>query len=142
MSKMGISTVASYRGAQVFEGQSGCRLSSSTSTSPGPIGWAVWDSTLLAEEVAARHRIAYPPNGIPPTHRSLVVGGEYQWRREGEPHLFNRKPFSDCSTRPEKRMDIFREYSRSVDDQSKQLMTLRALRICDASARVDFHRRS
>ena len=128
MSKMGISTVASYRGAQVFEA---IGLSSElidkyftgTTSKLGGVGLEV-----LAEEVAARHRIAYPPNGIPPAHRSLVVGGEYQWRREGEPHLFNPETvFRLQHATREKRMDIFREYSRSVDDQSKQLMTLRGL---------------
>ena len=44
---------------------------------------------VIAEEVAQRHRRAYPVDGIPPAHRKLDIGGEYQWRREGEPHLFD-----------------------------------------------------
>ena len=89
MSKMGISTVASYRGAQVFEaiGLSSELIDKYFTGTTSKLGGVGLD--VLAEEVAARHRIAYPPNGIPPAHRSLVVGGEYQWRREGEPHLFN-----------------------------------------------------
>ncbi|MGM9257665.1 hypothetical protein ACTFIF_07070, partial [Campylobacter jejuni] len=43
----------------------------------------------ISEEIKRRHLRAYPADGIPLAHRSLPVGGEYQWRREGEPHLFD-----------------------------------------------------
>ena len=61
-------------------------------------------------------------------HRQLELGGEYQWRREGEPHLFNPDTVYKLqhATRA-KRYDIFKEYTASVDDQSRKLMTLRGL---------------
>src|SRR6185312_1876610 len=88
MSKMGISTVASYHGAQVFEAvgldqELVDRYFTGTSSKLGGIGLEV-----VAEEVARRHEVAYPRSGVRPSHRTLDVGGEYQWRREGELHLF------------------------------------------------------
>ncbi|NQU37756.1 MAG: glutamate synthase subunit alpha, partial [Actinobacteria bacterium] len=137
MSKMGISTVASYRGAQVFEAiglseEVIDRYFTGTTSKLGGVGLEV-----LAEEVAARHRVAYPPNGIPPAHRTLSMGGEYQWRREGEPHLFNPETvFRLQHATRAKRFDIFREYSEAVNDQSRQLMTLRGLFDLDTQARL------
>jgi glutamate synthase (NADPH/NADH) large chain len=128
MSKMGISTVSSYRGAQVFEaiglGQALVdRYFTGTTSQLGGIS-----IDTLAEEVARRHATAYPPDGIMPAHRRLETGGEYQWRREGEPHLFDPDTVFRLqhSTRS-RRMDVFREYARGVDDQSARLMTLRGL---------------
>jgi len=89
MSKMGISTVASYTGAQIFEAV-GLRQSlvdeyfTGTATRIEGI-----DLDVIASEVAARHRIAFPDRPEELAHRELPVGGEYQWRREGEYHLFN-----------------------------------------------------
>ena len=81
MSKMGISTVASYRGAQVFEAiglsqELVQEYFTGTVTQLGGIGLEV-----IAEECAARHSAAYPPEGVRLPHRVLDVGGEYQWRR-------------------------------------------------------------
>ena len=128
MSKMGISTVASYRGAQVFEaiglGQELVdRYFTGTTSQLGGVGLDV-----LAAETAARHASAYPPDGLRPAHRRLEVGGEYQWRREGEPHLFDPDTVFRLqhSTRS-RRYDIFKEYTRTVDEQSQRLMTLRGL---------------
>jgi glutamate synthase (NADPH/NADH) large chain len=128
MSKMGVSTVASYTGAQIFEavGLSEAlvdRYFTGTTSKLGGVGLDV-----IADEVAQRHRIAYPLNGIPPAHRSLNVGGEYQWRREGEPHLFDPETVFRLqhSTRAG-RYDIFKQYTRLVDDQAQRLMTLRGL---------------
>ena len=128
MSKMGVSTVASYRGAQIFEA---IGLSQSlvdqyftgTTSRLGGVGL-----TTIAEEVARRHAHAYPANGIAPSHRTLPIGGEYQWRREGEPHLFDPETVFRLqhSTRTG-RMDIFRQYTARVDDQAERLMTLRGL---------------
>ncbi len=128
MSKMGVSTVASYRGAQIFEAI-GLNHSlvdqyfTGTTSRLGGIGL-----TTIAEEVARRHANAYPANGIAPSHRTLPVGGEYQWRREGEAHLFDPETVFRLqhSTRTG-RMDIFRQYTARVDDQSERLMTLRGL---------------
>ena len=128
MSKMGVSTVASYRGAQIFEaiGLSQAVVDAyftGTSSRLGGVGLDV-----LAEEVSARHAVAYPPSGISPAHRTLNVGGEYQWRREGEPHLFDPETvFRLQHATRNKRFDIFRQYTAGVNDQSERLMTLRGL---------------
>ncbi|APY88814.1 glutamate synthase subunit alpha [Streptomyces alfalfae] len=128
MSKMGISTVASYRGAQVFEAvgleQSFVeRYFSGTTTKIGGAGLDV-----IAQEVAARHAKAYPASGVPSAHRALDIGGEYQWRREGEPHLFDPETVFRLqhSTRS-RRYDIFKQYTGRVNEQSERLMTLRGL---------------
>jgi glutamate synthase (NADPH/NADH) large chain len=128
MSKMGISTVASYTGAQVFEaiGLSQDlvdRWFTGTTSRLGGVGIDV-----IAEETARRHAVAYPPTGISPAHRRLNVGGEYQWRREGEPHLFDPETvFRLQHATREGRADIFRQYTARVNDQAERLMTLRGL---------------
>lgn len=128
MSKMGISTVASYTGAQTFEalglGQDLVdEYFSGTHSQLGGVGLDV-----IAAEVAARHRMAYPENGIELPHQPLLGGGEYQWRRDGEPHLFNPETvFRLQHATRERRYDIFKAYTRGVDDQSQNLMTLRGL---------------
>ncbi|WP_447925429.1 glutamate synthase large subunit [Georgenia muralis] len=128
MSKMGISTVMSYRGAQVFEaiGLSEDLVDEYFTGTPTPLGGVGLD--VIAAEVAARHATAYPPSGISPKHRTLRMGGEYQWRREGEPHLFDPETIFRLqhSTRT-RRYDIFRKYTEGVDEQSRRLMTLRGL---------------
>ncbi len=128
MSKMGVSTVASYTGAQIFEAvglapQVVDRYFTGTTSTLGGVGLDV-----LADEVAQRHRRAYPVHGIPPSHRRLDTGGEYQWRREGEPHVFDPETVFRLqhSTRSG-RYDIFKQYTKLVDDSSERLMTLRGL---------------
>ncbi|MGK5531393.1 glutamate synthase large subunit [Streptomyces sp. URMC 129] len=128
MSKMGISTVASYRGAQVFEavGLDEAFVDTYFHGTTSKIGGAGLD--VIAKEVAARHAKAYPATGVAPAHRDLEIGGEYQWRREGEPHLFDPETVFRLqhSTR-ERRYDIFRQYTQRVNEQSERLMTLRGL---------------
>ena len=128
MSKMGVSTVASYTGAQIFEaiGLGAEVIDSCFTGTTSRLGGVGFDT--LAEEVAAWHRRAFPPDGVRPPHRELAVGGDYQWRREGEPHVFNPQTVFKLqhSTRAG-RYEIFKEYTRLVDEQSKQLMTLRGL---------------
>jgi glutamate synthase (NADPH/NADH) large chain len=128
MSKMGISTIASYTGAQVFEaiGLSQDlvdRYFTGTTSRLGGI-----DLDIIARETIARHHIAYPPGGEVPGSRKLPIGGEYQWRREGEPHLFDPETVFTLqhSTRA-KRYDVFKRYTHRIDEQSKALMTLRGL---------------
>ncbi|HJQ04035.1 MAG TPA: glutamate synthase large subunit [Nocardioides sp.] len=136
MSKIGVSTVASYTGAQIFEAlglsqQVVDKYFTGTTSKLGGI-----DLDDIAKEVAARHAMAYPKDGIAPAHRELVIGGEYQWRREGEPHLFNPDTVFRLqhSTRTG-RYDIFKQYTKLVDDQSERLMTLRGLfKFKDAAA--------
>ncbi|QCU78144.1 glutamate synthase large subunit [Citricoccus sp. SGAir0253] len=129
MSKMGISTVASYCGAQTFEaiGLSRSlvdRYFAGTHTPMGGVGLEV-----IAAENQQRHWAAYPPDGndIDP-YRELETGGEYQWRRDGPPHLFNPETVFRLqhSTRT-RQYDIFKDYTRRVDEQSRDLMTLRGL---------------
>ncbi|MDY3665738.1 MAG: glutamate synthase large subunit [Schaalia hyovaginalis] len=128
MSKMGISTVSSYCGAQVFQaiGLDEDFVARYFTGTPSPLGGIGID--VIAREVAERHAIAYPPSGISPAHRALDVGGEYRWRREGEEHLFTPENIArlQTATRTASR-EIFREYTRGVDDQSERLMTLRGL---------------
>jgi glutamate synthase (NADPH/NADH) large chain len=128
MSKMGVSTVASYTGAQIFEALGLSqdvvdRYFTGTTSKLGGVGLAE-----LAEEVHRRHLNAYPADGIPLAHRLLEVGGEYQWRREGEPHLFDPETVFRLqhSTRSG-RYDIFKQYTAHIDSQAERLMTLRGL---------------
>ena len=128
MSKMGISTVASYTGAQVFEaiGLSAELVDEYFTGTTSRISGVGLD--VLAEEVAARHRFAYLSRPEEAAHRDLWAGGEYQWRREGEHHLFNPETvFKLQHATRTKRYDIFKEYTSRVDDQSRQLATLRGL---------------
>ena len=134
MSKMGVSTVASYTGAQIFEALGLARdvvdrYFTGTTSKLGGVGL-----TELAEEVRRRHLTAYPADGIPLAHRLLPVGGEYQWRREGEPHLFDPETVFRLqhSTRSG-RYDIFKQYTNHIDSQSERLMTLRGLLTFDSN---------
>ena len=128
MSKMGVSTVASYTGAQIFEclGLSQDVIDQYFTGTTSKLGGLGLEE--IAEEIRRRHQKAYPSDGIPLPHRELEVGGEYQWRREGEPHLFDSETVFRLqhATRAE-RYDIFKAYTARVDDQSKRLMTLRGL---------------
>ncbi|MBY6061261.1 glutamate synthase large subunit [Microbacterium esteraromaticum] len=128
MSKMGISTVSSYAGAQVFEAVGLSQefidaYFTGTETKLGGIGI----EDVYAEN-QARHDFAYPQDPAPRAHERLWTGGEYQWRRDGTPHLFNPETVFRLqhSTRT-RRYDIFREYTRLVDDQATELKTLRGL---------------
>ncbi|RZE09833.1 glutamate synthase large subunit [Streptomyces albidoflavus] len=128
MSKMGISTVASYRGAQVFEavGLKDDFVRTYFSGTTSKIGGVGID--VVAREVAARHAKAYPATGIARAHRALEIGGEYQWRREGEPHLFDPDTvFRLQHATRNRRYDIFKQYTGRVNEQSERLMTLRGL---------------
>ena len=128
MSKMGISTVASYRGAQVFEaiGLSDEVVDAYFTGTTSQLGGVGLD--VIAGEVARRHAYAYPPGGVRPAHSRLDIGGEYQWRRDGEPHLFDPETvFRLQHATRTGRYDVFRQYTQRVDSQSERLMTLRGL---------------
>ncbi len=128
MSKMGVSTVASYTGAQIFEavGLSQPLVDKYFTGTTSKLGGIGLDT--VAEEVARRHRKAYPVDGLPPAHRTLEIGGEYQWRREGEPHLFDPETvFRLQHATRAGRYDVFKQYTARVDEQSERLMTLRGL---------------
>ena len=128
MSKMGISTVASYTGAQVFEAVGLApdvvdRYFAGTVSRISGVGLEE-----IGREVLMRHAKAWPSRPSELAHRDLESGGEYQWRREGEYHLFNPQTVHKLqhSTRSQ-RYDIFKQYTRAVDDQSAHLATLRGL---------------
>lgn len=128
MSKIGVSTVASYTGAQIFEAvglsrEVVDRYFTGTTSKLGGIGLDV-----IAEEVAKRHATAYPRDGVANAHRTLPIGGEYQWRREGEPHLFDPETvFRLQHATRTGRYDVFKQYTDRVNEQSERLMTLRGL---------------
>ena len=128
MSKMGISTIASYTGAQVFEaiGLSQAVIDEYFAGTTSRLGGI--NLSVIAEETIARHHIAYPPGGEVPGSKRLQIGGEYQWRRDGEPHLFDPETvFTLQHSTRSKRYDIFKRYTTKIDNQSKSLMTLRGL---------------
>jgi len=127
MSKMGISTLASYTGAQVFEAVGLDRevVGRHFTGTPSRLGGIGADE--IAAEVARRHAAAFGPGDVP-GRLEVEPGGEYQWRRDGEYHLFNpRTVFKLQHATRAKRFDVFREYTRLVDDQAEQLATLRGL---------------
>lgn len=128
MSKMGISTVSSYAGAQVFEavGLSQPFIDAFFTGTESKLGGVGLD--VIAAENAARHAFAYPEDAAARAHERLWTGGEYQWRRDGSPHLFNPDTvFRLQHATRERRYDIFREYTKLVDDQAQELKTLRGL---------------
>jgi len=126
MSKMGISTIQSYRGAQIFE---------AVGLNKGFIDkYFTWTATRIAgigiEEVAKeterRHRGAFPER--PDRDLDLDWGGRYQWRRDGEKHLFNPDTVHKLQTSVKTgNFKLFKDYSKDVNDQSKSLATLRGL---------------
>jgi glutamate synthase (NADPH) large chain len=128
MSKMGVSTIASYTGAQIFEAIGlgpevvGTCFAGTTSR----LGGAGFD--VLAAEVSRRHARAFAPRDTGLSVQRLDTGGEYQWRRDGEPHLFNPETvFKLQHATRSRRYEIFKEYTQLVDSQSARLMTLRGL---------------
>ena len=128
MSKMGISTLASYTGAQLFQaiGIDQKVLDEYFTGLNCPVGGIDLDD--IAAEVAARHALAYLDRPNERAHRELEVGGEYQWRREGEYHLFNPDTVFKLqhSTRTGQ-YSVFKEYTQLVDDQSERMASLRGL---------------
>ena len=128
MSKMGISTVASYTGAQLFQaiGISQTVLDEYFTGLRCPLGGIGLDD--IAADVATRHRLAYLDRPDERAHRELEVGVEYQWRREGEFHLFNPETVFKLqhSTRTGQ-YSIFKEYTALIDDQSQKMSSLRGL---------------
>ncbi|MBK5095182.1 MAG: glutamate synthase subunit alpha, partial [Deltaproteobacteria bacterium] len=126
MSKMGISTLRSYTGAQIFEAVGlGRKLVDKyfcgTASRIGGIG-----THEIAAETQERHRRAYEGDGI--ASRMLDPGGLFQVRVGGEKHLWN--PEAIYKLQHAVRADspkIFREYTRLIDDQSKERATLRSL---------------
>ncbi len=128
MSKMGISTIASYRGAQIFEavGLSKELVERYFTLTPSRVGGI--GVREIASDALTHHRLAYGAAGSGAGRVSLPVAGQYQFRVEGELHLFNPVTIQHLqhATRT-KRREIFDAYSRAVDDQRDRHATLRSL---------------
>ena len=126
MSKMGISTLQSYRGAQIFEAVGldkafVDRYFTWTASRVGGIG-----IDTVADETVRRHRQGYPRRGQ--LDGQLDTGGEYQWRRDGEYHLFNPETvFKLQHASRSGQYAVYREYAELVNDQSRKRATLRGL---------------
>ncbi|MHB0997973.1 MAG: glutamate synthase large subunit [Armatimonadota bacterium] len=133
MSKMGISTIQSYRGAQIFEalGISDAVIRRYFTWTPSRIDGIGMKE--ITEEVLARHNRAFPDRVV--DGNTLDVGGDYQWRSEGEYHLYNPESIyklqQACSTG---NFNTFKQYSQIINDQSQNKCTLRGL--------LDFHKTS
>lgn len=126
ISKMGISTIQSYRGAQIFEvlGLKQSVVDKYFSWTPSRVEGVGLD--VLTREALIRHEQAFPSS---PVHEKVLdAGGNYQWRADGEYHLFNpqtiHKLQQACRLNDYK---IFKEYAQLVNDQSRQHCTLRGL---------------
>src|SRR5687767_13408736 len=126
MSKMGISTLQSYRGAQIFEAvgldkEFVDRYFTWTASRIGGVG-----IDAIAEEVRARHLLAFPER--PVADRDLDEGGEYQWRRDGEFHLFNPDTvFKLQHATRTGQYRLYKEYTQAVNEQTRKRATLRGL---------------
>ncbi len=127
MSKMGVSTVASYRGSQLFEAVGlGDELVDSWFTgTPSRLGGM--GLTGVCAEVLDRHRVAYPVDGAGGPGR-LAAGSEYEWRRDGERHLFDPETvFRLQHATRQGRVDLYRQYSAHVDEETTRRGTLRGM---------------
>nr|WP_191997328.1 glutamate synthase large subunit [Bifidobacterium sp. SMB2] len=128
MSKMGVSTIMSYRGAQLFEaiGLSEDVIDKYFTGTTSRVGGVGLDE--LAEEVAIRHRVAYPNQWTATPHRNLRTGGEYKWRRTGEDHLNDPEAIFLLQQSTQRGdYDMFKKYTHHINDTSNRLMTLRGL---------------
>jgi len=125
-SKMGISTLQSYQGAQIFEclGLNKEVIDQYFTGTISRIGGMGIDE--IAREVLIRHKLAYPD--MPGLDAHLEVGGFYQWKQRGESHLFNPQTVHllQQSTKTND-YSLFKKYSKLIDDQTQKAMTLRGL---------------
>ena len=127
MSKMGISTVQSYRGAQIFEavGLNQDFIDRYFTWTPSRVEGIGLD--VVEEEQLQRHHFAFPQQEVDAT-LDLDPGGTYQWRRHGEVHQWNPDTIAKLqyATRANS-WSSYQDFSKAVNDQSKQLATLRGL---------------
>jgi glutamate synthase (ferredoxin) len=126
ISKMGISTIQSYCGAQVFEalGLDQDLVDRYFTWTPSRVGGIGLD--VIAEEVRMRQQRAFPD--CPPQAATLAGGGQYAYRRAGELHLFNPETIHKLQHACRSgKYEVFKEFSKLIDDQSRRLCTLRGL---------------
>jgi glutamate synthase (NADPH/NADH) large chain len=128
MSKMGISTLGSYRQAQAFaafgidEAVLADYFTGTTSRTGGS------DLEVIAADITERQCLAFVSNTAVREHRGLEIGGQYQWRREGEIHLFNPETVYLLQHATQtKQVSVFRRYTDTVDELSRKGGTLRGL---------------
>jgi len=125
-SKIGISTMQSYRGAQIFEavGLNQAVVDKYFTWTASRIEGS--DIGVIAQEAINRHTHAFPDR--PTNGHTLDVGGDYQWRKEGEAHLFNPQTIHTLQKAVRTgNYDTFKQYSKLVDQQVKSFYTLRGL---------------
>lgn len=126
LSKMGISTIQSYQGAQIFEAVGINRevIDRYFTKTASRIGGISLDT--IAKEALLRHNKAFTDHIA--GENTLESGGQYQWRKDGEYHLFNPETIHKvqiaCRTN---NYDLFREYSQLLNDQTQRLCTIRGL---------------
>jgi glutamate synthase (NADPH) large chain len=126
MSKMGISTLQSYTGAQVFEalGINKKVVDKYFTGTVSRIGGLDLDG--IAKEAILKHKLAFPEKEIP--NSKLEVGGVYQWKRRGEAHLFNPESIHLLQLSTKKGdYATFKKYTKVINDQSRKAITLRSL---------------
>jgi glutamate synthase (ferredoxin) len=125
-SKIGISTIQSYRGAQIFEALG--------LNQPVIDKYFTWTASriqgvgleVLAEEAIKRHRMAFPDR--PQERVTLDVGGDYQWRKEGEKHLFSPEIIHGLQKAVRTNdYEAYKQYAKAVNEQEKQLFRIRDL---------------
>ncbi len=128
MAKMGISTVASYRGAQIFEtiGLSTVLVNKYFAGTSSRCEGS--DIDQITEESLIRHRAAFPDRHIETEERALDSGGTYQWRSDGEFHLFNPETIHLLQKAVRTgSYEVYKQYAKKINDQSENLSTLRGL---------------
>lgn len=135
MSKIGISTLQSYQGAQIFEilGLNDEVVDQCFKGSVSRIQGIGFDG--IAKEVLTRHKLAFPQKAA--NHPQLEVGGVFQWKRRGETHLFNPQTIHllQFSTR-KKDYKAYKKYAKLINDQSEKALTLRGLLTFRKGARI------
>ena len=127
MSKMGISTVQSYRGAQIFEavGLDQALVDEYFSWTPSRVGGIGLDA--IENESVERHASAYDGVRVP-ANQALPMGGFYQWRRGGEHHQWNPETIGILQHAARTNdWNVYTKFARLVNDQSRRIATLRGL---------------
>ncbi|NCQ85716.1 MAG: glutamate synthase large subunit [Microcystis aeruginosa W13-18] len=125
-SKIGISTLQSYRGAQIFEA-----IGLNRSVVDRYFTWTASriegaDLAIIAKESLLRHGHAFPDRDV--NVHTLDIGGEYQWRKDGESHLFSPETIHTLQQAVKLgKYDLFKQYSQLVNQQNQKFFTLRGL---------------
>ena len=126
MSKIGISTLQSYQGAQIFEvlGLNRKVVDECFRGSISRIEGMGYDG--IATEVLVRHKLAFPEKAVP--NPRLEVGGVFQWKRRGEAHMFNPKSIHYLQIAARKNdADAYEKYKNEINNQTEKALTLRGL---------------